>query len=170
MELSCHPSCGRGCRVRVLQLGQSLRVCLAGQQALWPRENSEADLQGSAVGRGAGGRCASRAPTASAPASMCAVTGWPALPGIPGLSFPTCTLKGGTLRCLGGPSRCGHPQCSAEPCLPLRGERNVRTPGARAVPAQLWWLPRGGTWFAAHACLSVQSLWLRTYHHWISSE
>lgn len=43
-------------RGRVLQLGQSLPVCLAGQQALWPRENSEADLQGSAVGRGAGGK------------------------------------------------------------------------------------------------------------------
>lgn len=41
---------------------------------------------------------------------------------------------------------------------PLRGDEGQTHPS------------RGRTWFEAHACLSVQSLWLRTYHHWISSE
>lgn len=59
--------------------------------------------------------------------------------------------------------------------VPLRGDEGQTHPS----PGGAWagfsqpssgGLPRGRTWFEAHACLSVQSLWLRTYHHWISSE
>lgn len=54
---------------------------------------------------------------------------------------------------------------------PLGGEEGQRHPylGGQDPPS-LTLVSQGGTWFEAHACLSVQSLWLRTYHHWISSE
>lgn len=79
-----------------------------------------------------------------------------------------------------------HPTCSARLCLlpgkhassqeegrgvlqgqsggpdPLEELRGRDTP----VGASSGW----STWLEAHTCLSVQSLWLRTYHHWISSE
>lgn len=50
-----------------------------------------------------------------------------------------------------------------KPCKPGRG-RGITGASPRERRAG------GITWLAAHVCLSVQSLWLRTYHHWISSE
>lgn len=83
-----------------------------------------------------------------------------------------------------GPSRGPHPKCSAS--CPLQDEVGRQLDAAedkhwspypsaevRAADTALpggGESPRGGTWFEAHACLSVQSLWFRTYHHWISSE